>query len=251
MVLDLILQLILNHLEMSIQRFFTQDRAPHTNEFSSDYTLDFPKILAEDLVAQQQYSSHMGFCFQSEKRRQQQHQQTCNLPIATASSNTIISFFGSPTSAFFATERCLGLTQHDNQDNTSQLMLNNNDLNQDHTSQLMIDNYDLNQDNTSQLINNYDLQRSSYGPQQSRNGFLADSIAQPEPDFQHNISLSSFIRPEFSTSQPLRRQYSFADVSEKERMLHLKNELLGEFDPSYRRHPSIPFDGNQNYSVST
>lgn len=130
-------------------------------------------------------------------------------------------------------------------------MLNNNDLNQDHTSQLMIDNYDLNQDNTSQLINNYDIQLSSYDPQQSRNGFLTDSIAQPEPDFQHNISLSSFIRPEFSTSQPLRRQYSFADVSEKERMLHLKNELLGEFDPSYRRHPSIPFDGNQNYSVST
>ncbi|XP_075104121.1 uncharacterized protein LOC107809695 isoform X2 [Nicotiana tabacum] len=235
---------------MSIQRFFTQDRAHQTNEFSSDYTLEFPKISAQDLVAQQQYSSHMGFCFQPEKGRQQQHQQTCNLPIATASSNTIISFFGSPTSAFFATERCLGLTQYDNQDNTSQHMINNNDLNQDHTSQLMIDNYDLNQDNTSQLINNYDIQLSSYDPQQSRNGFLTDSIAQPEPDFQHNISLSSFIRPEFSTSQPLRRQYSFADVSEKERMLHLKNELLGEFDPSYRRHPSIPFDGNQNYSIS-
>ncbi|XP_019254231.1 PREDICTED: myb family transcription factor PHL5-like isoform X2 [Nicotiana attenuata] len=227
---------------MSIQRIFTQDRAHQSNEFSSDYTLDFPKISAQDLVAQQQYSSYMGFCFQPEEGRRQQHQQSCNLPM--------ISFFGSPSSAFFATERCLGLTQHDNQDNTSQLMLNNNDLNQDHTSQLMIDNYDLNQDNTSQLINNYDIQLSSYDPQQSRNGFLTDSIAQPEPDFQHNISLPSFIRPEFSTSQPLRRHYSFSDVSEKERMLHLKNELLGEFDPSYRRHPSIPFDGNQNYSIS-
>ncbi|KAJ8534168.1 hypothetical protein K7X08_007492 [Anisodus acutangulus] len=33
-------------------------------------------------------------------------------------------------------------------------------------------------------------------------------------------------------------------------MLHLKNEFLGELDTSYRGHPSLPFDGNQDYCLS-
>ncbi|XP_060174601.1 protein PHOSPHATE STARVATION RESPONSE 1-like [Lycium barbarum] len=162
---------------MSIQRF-------------NDYILEFPQTSTQDLVDQQQY------------------QQTCNWPIATSSSSTIIGCIGSPSSAFFATERCLGLTQYGNLDNT-----------------------------TSQLTNNYDLQ-ISYDPQQCKSGILPDSTAQSEPDFH-------YVSPEGPY-----RQYPFPDVSEKERMLHLKNELLGEFDTSYQRHPSLPFDGNQDYCLS-
>ncbi|MCD9638867.1 hypothetical protein HAX54_023027 [Datura stramonium] len=192
-------------MEMSLQRFI--------NEFSSDYTLEFPKSSAQDLVGQQlQYSSYMGFCnFQPAVNSAE---ETC-WPIASSSSSSIMSCIGSPSSAFFATERCLGLPQYDNQDNTSQ------------------------------LTNNYDLQMSSYDPQQCKNGFLADSIAQSEPDFHHkNISLPSFTSPEGPC-----RQYPFSSVSEKERTLHLKNELLGEFDTSYLRHPSLPLDENQYYCL--
>ncbi|PHU05798.1 hypothetical protein BC332_26620 [Capsicum chinense] len=80
---------------------------------------------------------------------------------------------------------------------------------------------------------------SSYDPQQCRNGFFEDSMVQSEP-----ISLPSFISPEGPC-----RQYTFSDASEEERMLHLKNKLLGEFDASYRRHPALPFDGNQDYCL--
>lgn len=184
---------------MSIQRFISTQGNEY---FSSDYNLEVPKCSAQDLVDEQvQYSSYM---------------ETNCLPIASSSSSSIISCIGSPSSAFFATERCLGLTQYDNQDNTSQ------------------------------LIKNYDLEMSSFDPQQCKNGILEDSLAQAEPDFRHKISLPSFIRTEFSTNP-------FSDVSEaeKESLLHLKNELLGEFNTSYRRHPSLPFDGNQDYCVST
>ncbi|PHT71362.1 hypothetical protein T459_26466 [Capsicum annuum] len=180
-------------LEMSIQRFISTQG----NEFSSDCTLEFPKSSGQvqDFVDQQlQYSSYM---------------ELCNFQLASSSSSSIISCIGSPSSAFFATERCLGLTQYDNQDDTSQ-------------------------------TENYDLQMSSYDPQQCRNGFFEDSMVQSEP-----ISLPSFISPEGPC-----RQYTFSDASEEERMLHLKNKLLGEFDASYRRHPALPFDGNQDYCLS-
>ncbi|CAN4118606.1 unnamed protein product [Withania somnifera] len=207
---------------MSIQRFISTQG----NEFSSDYTLEFPKSSVQDLVDQQQYSSYMGFCnFQPAANYAV---ETC-WPTVSSSSSSIISCIGSPSSAFFATERCLGLTQ----DDTSQLT----------------NNYDLNQDNTSQSTKNYDLQMSSFDSQQCRNRFLEDSSAQAEPDFQHKISLPSFIRPEFSTSQHL-SPFSDVSESEKERILHLKNELLGEFDTSYWRHPSLPFDGNQDYCAT-
>ncbi|KAM3288551.1 myb family transcription factor PHL13 [Capsicum chacoense] len=179
---------------MSIQRFISTQG----NEFSSDCTLEFPKSSGQvqDFVDQQlQYSSYM---------------ELCNFQLASSSSSSIISCIGSPSSAFFATERCLGLTQYDNQDDTSQ------------------------------LTKNYDLQMSSYDPQQCRNGFFEDSMVQSEP-----ISLPSFISPEGPC-----RQYTFSDASEEERMLHLKNKLLGEFDASYRRHPALPFDGNQDYCLS-
>ncbi|WMV52652.1 hypothetical protein MTR67_046037 [Solanum verrucosum] len=182
---------------MSIQRFISTQGNEY---FSSDYSLGVSKNSAQDLVDQElQYSSYMETC----------------LPVVSSSSSSIINCIGSPSSAFFATERCLGLTQYDNQ-------------------------YD-----TSELIKNCDVQMSSLDPQQCKNGILEDSLAKGEADFRHEISLPSFIRTEFSTSP-------FSDVSEaeKESLLHLKNELLGEFDSSYRRHPSLPFDGNQDYCLS-
>ncbi|KAK6778912.1 hypothetical protein RDI58_025630 [Solanum bulbocastanum] len=182
---------------MSIQGFISTQENEY---FSSDYSLGVSKNSAQDLVDQDlQYSSYMETC----------------LPVVSSSSSSIINCIGSPSSAFFATERCLGLTQYDNQ-------------------------YD-----TSELIKNCDLQMSSYDPQQCKNGILEDSLAKGEADFRHEISLPSFIRTEFSTSP-------FSDVSEaeKESLLHLKNELLGEFDSSYRRHPSLPSDGNQDYCQS-
>ncbi|CAN4109271.1 unnamed protein product [Withania somnifera] len=162
----------------------------------------------------------MGFC-SFQPAAYSSAEATC-WPIASSSSSSIISCIGSPSSAFFATERCLGLTHYDNQDDTYQ----------------RTDNYDLNQDSTSQFVKNYDLHMSSYDTQQRRNGFLVDSSAQAEIDYLQKISLPSFIRPEFSASQNLKRT------------LHLKNELLGEFDTTYRRHPTLTFDGNQDYCLS-
>ncbi|KAK4346039.1 hypothetical protein RND71_036215 [Anisodus tanguticus] len=187
-------------------------------ELASDYNLEFPQ---------------MGFCFQPEnsaenscqKQQQQQQQQKFWPSTDSTSSRTIISRIGASPSGFFATERYLGLTQYEYQDNNS----------------------------CSQLSKNLDPQTPSFS-QQCGNGFLADSPARVDPEFP-KISMPSFIRSQFSSSQPLGPEglygNPFNNLSEKERILLLKSKLFKEIDSSNRQPDSVPaFHGNHDYGVS-
>ncbi|XP_055807913.1 myb family transcription factor PHL5 [Solanum dulcamara] len=187
-------------------------------ELASDCNLEFPQ---------------MGFCFQPEnsaengcQQQQQQQQQQQNFWPSTdsSSSRTIISRIGSSPSAFFATERYLGLTQYEYPDNNS----------------------------CSQLSKNLDPQTLPF-TQQCGNGFLESSSARVDTDFP-KISMPSFIRSQFSSSQPFGPEglygNPFSNLSEKERILLLKSKLFREIDSSNRQPASIPFQGNQDYGVS-
>lgn len=184
-------------------------------ELASDCNLEFPQ---------------MGFCFQPESSVEngcQQQQQPNFWPSTdSSSSRTIISRIGSSPSAFFATERYLGLTQYDYQDNNN---------------------------SCTQLSKNLDPQTTSY-TQQCGNGFSADSSARVDTDFP-KISMPSFIRSQFSSSQPFGPEglygNPFSNLSEKERILLLKSKLFREIDSSNRQPASIPFQVNQDYGVST
>ncbi|XP_033512706.1 myb family transcription factor PHL5-like [Nicotiana tomentosiformis] len=198
---------------MSIQRVGTQERVPKNSAYASDYTLEFARMPVQALHAQKLSSSYMGFSLPPATSAEdvcQQQQQI--FPNANSSLNsTIIGRIGSPSSAFFATERYLGLTQYDDQ-----------------------------QDNCSQLSKNYDFQIPSYG-------FLPDSSAEVLQNFHPKISLPPFIRSQFSSSQPFSPDHyrsPFSSLTEKERILHLKRKLLGEFDSA-----STLFDGNQDFSL--
>lgn len=177
-------------------------------ELASDCNLEFPQ---------------MGFCFQPENSaengcQQQQQQQNFWPSTDSSSSKTIISRIGSSPSAFFATERYLGLTQYEYQDNNS----------------------------CSQLSKNLDPQTLPF-TQQCGNGFLENSSARVDTDFP-KISMPSFIRSQSSSSQPFGPEglygNPFSNLSEKERILLLKSKLFREIDSSNRQPASIPFQGN-------
>ncbi|CAN4109080.1 unnamed protein product [Withania somnifera] len=171
----------------------------------------------------------MGYCFQPENAIEngcrQQQQQDIWPSTDLSSSGNIISRIGSSPSAFFATERYLGLTQFEYQDDDN---------------------------SCSQLSKNHDTQIPLF-TQQCGNGFLEDSSARVDNNFPR-ISLPSFSRLQFSSSQPLGSEAfygnPFSNLSEKERILLLKSKLFREIDSSNRQPTSIPFQGNQNYGVS-
>ncbi|PHU06047.1 putative Myb family transcription factor [Capsicum chinense] len=149
-------------------------------ELPSDYNLEFPQ---------------MGFCFQPENDHQQLQQQQNLWPSndSSSSSRSMISRIGSSPSGFFATERYLGLTQYEYQDNN-----NNNSC--------------------SQLSKNHDPQVAAF-TQQCGNGFLVtSSSARVDTDIP-KISMPSFIRP--LDSHGLYGN-PFSNLSEKERVLLLK-----------------------------
>ncbi|CAN4118420.1 unnamed protein product [Withania somnifera] len=172
----------------------------------------------------------MGFCFQPENsvengcQQQQQYQQNIWPSTDSSSSRTIISQIGSSSSAFFATERYLGLTQYEYQDNNG----------------------------CSQLSKNHDPQTPSF-TQQCGNGFLAVAPARFETNFP-KLSMPSFNRSQFLSSQPLGSEElygnPFSNLSEKERILLLKSKLFREIDSSNRQPALIPFQGNQDYGIS-
>lgn len=155
-------------------------------------------------------------CFQEspsvrdeEERRQQQN---------FWSDTTMISHIGSPSTAFFATERCMGLAQYD----------------------------------SIQKHPNFDMHMHIQEQQTPGNAFFPDSSSPPPP---LPLPLPTTNVPTPSSSSRSTYSNPFSNLSEKERILHLKNKLLGEYDNAVmRRHlpssSSLPFNGNQDAGVS-
>lgn len=127
------------------------------------------------------------------------------------SSSTIMSYTGSPTSAFYATEICMGLPQVNYQVGSSTF--------------------------SPDISKNYDAQMTSY-QQQSENGFCSESLEQTNR--WQGDSCNYQYRFDYQKS-----------YSERDQLLQLKRKLLGNFDsPDNRRQVSIPFSGNSDISVS-
>lgn len=127
------------------------------------------------------------------------------------SSSTMMSYTGSPTSAFYATEICMGLPQVDYQVGGSTF--------------------------SPDISKNYDAQITSY-QQQSENGFCTESLEQTNR--WQGDSCNYQYRFDYQKS-----------YSQRDQLLQLKRKLLGSFDsPDNRRQVSIPFSGNSDFSVS-
>ncbi|KAL2480554.1 myb family transcription factor PHL5 [Abeliophyllum distichum] len=191
--------------------------------FASDFVSEFQDSLPQS-YGTQQHSNPMGLCFQpvaTEYGSPQQNLWPANSP------SSIISRIGSPASAFYATERYMGLTQHDYQKNSLYSCC-------------------------SQQSKNSYQQTPSY--QQSGNGFIGDSFAATEQDLESNNALQSVIKTHTSHGQFVSSEGSyrnpFGKLSESEQIQQLKKKLLGDHDNSNRRSPSVPFDANQDLGVS-
>ncbi|CAA2993942.1 myb family transcription factor PHL5-like [Olea europaea subsp. europaea] len=189
----------------------------HNYGFANDFDTEFQDSFPQSYGTQQQ-SNSMGLCFQPVAIENGSGSPQQNFWPAD-SSGSIIGRFGSPSSAFYATEWYMGLGQYENQKN---------------------------------ILYSRCSQQSKNSYQQSGNGFFGDSAGQ---DFEsNNASLPSVMKTQTPHNQfaSCERSYinPFGKLSESEQILQLKSKLLGDLDNSNRRNPSVSFDANQNLGVS-
>ncbi|KAF5938237.1 hypothetical protein HYC85_025743 [Camellia sinensis] len=170
----------------------------------------------------------MGICIDSSSAMEgggsQQHNFGCGGH--ANSSSTIMSRIGSPSSAFYATERYMGFPQYEYQSGNPIV--------------------------PSQQPENYDLQTPSY--LSARDSFYFDTPEQDDPNLQSKHALQSDAKSHFCSN----KNYSSDErscktpcnnFSEREHIFMLKRKLLSDFDNSDMRQPSIPFEGNRDLSV--
>lgn len=205
---------------MKFQTFSTaQERAHQNYGFGSDFSLELFRNPHQSFAAPQHYSAGMVQCFLPAEEASMRQQQQNVSPGNASNMGSIIHQIGSP-GAFYATERYLGLSQYDDED-----------------------------DNSSK---NFDQQIVPY--QQPGNGFFEYTQAQTEPDFQAKNLTQAFLKSQFSNGQTItsERLYRnpFCNLSEKERILLLKKKLFEDVvDVPIKGHPSITLDANQDYGV--
>lgn len=222
---------------MNIQKISEQQGMVQNFGFGS--TSDYGSNMFPQCFGTQQQSPNIGVCFQSPVRDEEGSQQ--HNFWSDNSSTTMISHIGPPTTAFFATERCMGLAQYDSRE-------------KDPSS------------SCSNLSNSYDLHMhiQPYQQQTAGNAFFPDSsplvVVDEATLFGSKNGLQSVkeaaaTTPSSSSSSPyinseVPYRNPFSNLSEKERILHLKHKLLGEYDNAIRRHPSLPVNENQDGGVS-
>ncbi|KAL7232841.1 hypothetical protein ACSBR2_010783 [Camellia fascicularis] len=138
----------------------------------------------------------------------------------------LLSRIGSPSSAFFATERYMGFPQYEYQSGNPIV--------------------------PSQQPKNYDLHTSSY--LSTGDSFYFDTPEQEDPNSQSKHAPQSDAKSHFCSN----KNYSSDErscktpcnnFSEREHIFLLKRKLLSDFDNSDMRQPSIPFEGNRDLSV--
>ncbi|KAG8371868.1 hypothetical protein BUALT_Bualt12G0007700 [Buddleja alternifolia] len=73
------------------------------------------------------------------------------------------------------------------------------------------------------------------------------------PDMQSSFGVTKAPQPNspyFRHEGPSSYRTPFSNLSEREKLLHIKTKLLGDLDDSNRRSPSAPFDSNNDLGVS-
>ncbi|KAL7225116.1 hypothetical protein ACSBR1_020423 [Camellia fascicularis] len=170
----------------------------------------------------------MGICIDSSSAMDgggsQQHNFGCGGH--ANSSSTIMSRIGSPSSAFYATERYMGFPQYEYQSGNPIV--------------------------PSQQPENYDLQTPSY--LSAGDSFYFDTPEQDDPNLQSKHALQSDAKSHFCgnknySSDERSCKTPCNNFSEREHFFLLKRKLLSDFDNSDMRQPSIPFEGNRDLSV--
>lgn len=179
--------------------------------FASEFASEFQDSFPQSYGTQQETNPMVDF-WHSVATENGSGSSQQNFWPANSSSSTI-GRIGSPASAFYATERYMGLTHYD------------------------YPKHSLYSCCSQQSKNSY---------QQSGNGFFGDSSAATEQDFESNkAALQSAIKTRTSHTQFV-SSFRNRKLSESEQILQLKKKLLGDLDNSNRRSPSVPFDANQN-----
>ncbi|XP_047326029.1 myb family transcription factor PHL5-like [Impatiens glandulifera] len=173
-----------------------------------------------------QHSHGLGLDCRLDSQPQYQMEMGSQPPAMVAdSSSTIIGHVGSPVSAFYATERYMGFPQYDQESTTP-------------TS-------------TSQNLGNYDLRIVSYNPSPMEGGFYVDVHEQSDPNFQQNQSMqlsgmtpNYIIHPNHHSASESSNAIPRNIFTERDCILQLKRQLLGDLETQERRHPSTssPFD---------
>ncbi|KAK6945369.1 SANT/Myb domain [Dillenia turbinata] len=193
----------------------------HHTLVSSKYSFEFPKQSSQFLGTPQPWNR--ATCVQSSPRYDGGSEQTNRSHVN--SSSTIMSRFESPTSAFYATEVFMGFPQHDYQSTNQNLCP---PLSKTHESGVPIQ-YHVSAENFSVDPINEQANNNNF---QSRNPF------------------QKLVKSNFGSNQcyGLEKAYEVANNNFRQRLLHLKNKLLGDYVTSDGRNGYLPttFEGNQD-----
>ncbi|XP_022882925.1 myb family transcription factor PHL5-like isoform X2 [Olea europaea var. sylvestris] len=182
--------------------------------FASDFASEFQDSFPQSYGTQQQSNPMVNFWYSIATENGSDSSQQNFWP--ENSSSSIIGRIGSPASAFYATERYMGLTHYDYPKNS---------------------------------LYSCCSQQSQNSHQQSANSLFGDSSAATGQDFNpNNATLKSAIKTRTSHDQFVSSEglYRNRKLSESEQILQLKKRLLDDLDNSNRRSPSVPFDANQD-----
>lgn len=205
---------------MNNQKIDCRERVSQSHGSTNDCSSEFANRSSDFLGYKQPW--HMGTCVQPHTMEGGSQQQYIG---PSKSLSTIISHFESPASAFYATERCMGLTpQYEGQVGNPPLC--------------------------SQFSGTYDSQFPSY--QSSGEDYSIDAAHQADPSFDLRNTLQAIVKSPFSTNQycgSSENSYKISCSNSPACKLlpHEQNKLLGDDTTYGRRHLLLPFNGNQDH----
>ncbi|XWS66428.1 hypothetical protein CRYUN_Cryun05aG0198600 [Craigia yunnanensis] len=144
-------------------------------------------------------------------------------PGAAKSSNTIMSGFQSPASAFYATERCMGFPQYGSQGGSSS------------------------------FCSQYNKSFNSQFPSSHASGenFSTESVARDEANYELRNTLQSLVKSQICCNQyqkSLEKSYKIpcTNLQGSQVLSHDHSNLLGNNAATVGSHFSVPFRGNQD-----
>ncbi|XWS43223.1 hypothetical protein CRYUN_Cryun16bG0084200 [Craigia yunnanensis] len=190
---------------MNTQKIYCQEHVEQNLGFRRDCNFEYVNH-----VGFQQPWNNMGIRIQAPAMEGGSEQQN---PGAAKSSNTIISGFQSPASAFYATERCMGFPQYGSQEGSSSFC--------------------------SQYNKSCNSQFPSFHA--SGENFSIESVAQDEPTYELRNTLQSPVKSQICFNQYQKFSEKGSQVPSPDQSNLLRNNVA-----TIGNHFSVPFRGNQD-----
>ncbi|KAK9289823.1 hypothetical protein L1049_007983 [Liquidambar formosana] len=207
---------------MNTQKIDCHEQIQRNHGLRNDYPFEFANRSSQLFGIQHPWS--MGICTQPaamEGGSQQKHFRPANI------SSTIMSRFETPASAFYATERYMGFSQHGYEAGNQPPLC-------------------------SQFSRTYDSQIPLY--QASGDNFSIDSVDQVDPNFQFGNTLQSVAKSHSCSNQYYSPEKSYkstpcSSLQGSQLLLHEQNKYVSDTAAAVGRHLSIPMDGNEALTV--